>query len=45
MVIRALCQLPNKEGSIDEILDSMINLFGKDKLCEQTNSMILSFED
>jgi len=45
MVIHALGQLPNKEGSIDDILHSMIHLFGKDKLCEQTGSMILSFED
>ena len=40
-----MSKLPNQEGSIDEILNSMIELLGKDKICEHSNSMIMSFND
>jgi len=45
MIIVALTHLPDNEGSIEEILDSMITHLGKDKVCEQTNSMIISYND
>ena len=45
MVIHALSKLPNQEGSKDDILEAMIDNFGKDKVCDATNTLILSFED
>lgn len=45
MILRAMSQLPTKQGSIDDILKSMIDLFGKDQVCSKTNQMILSFND
>ena len=45
MVIHTLGQMPSMEGSIDEVIELMIKIFGKDKCCEQTNTIILSFED
>ena len=45
MISFSMSKLPDKEGSIDDILNSMIELLGKDKVCEHSNSMIMSFND
>jgi predicted nucleic-acid-binding protein len=45
MVIIAMSHLPNNQGSIDDILDSMIAHLGKDRVCNQTNKIIMSFND
>jgi hypothetical protein len=45
MVSKTLSQMPNHEGTIDEILTKMILVFGKDKICELTNQTMLSFDD
>jgi hypothetical protein len=37
MVSKTLSQMQNQEGTIEEILCKMILVFGKDKICEQTN--------
>lgn len=45
MVSKTLLKMENNEGTIDEILCQMIKIFGKDKICEQTNQAILSFDE
>jgi hypothetical protein len=45
MVSKTLSQMQNQEGTIEEILCKMILVFGKDKICEQTNQTILSFDE
>jgi hypothetical protein len=37
MISKTLNIMTSQEGSIDEILSKMIEVFGKDKVCEQTN--------
>lgn len=45
MLSRTLCIMPDKQGTIDEILAKMISIFSKDKVCEQTGQTILSFDE
>jgi hypothetical protein len=45
MIIHTMSKFENKKGTIDDILSQMIHGFGKDKVCEQTNQTILSFDE
>ena len=45
MIIYSMSKLGNYEGTIDEILNTMISLHGKDKVCEHCSQMIISYND
>lgn len=44
MIVISLKQL-GCDSSIDEILEQMISTFGKQKVCQVTNQMLLSYND
>ena len=45
MITYTMSKLPNYEGSIDDILNNMISILGKDKVCEHCSQMLISFND
>ena len=40
-----MSHLPDNQGTVEDILQNMIELLGKEKVCEQTHHVILSFND
>jgi hypothetical protein len=37
MIVYSITKIPQNQGNIEEILNSMIEVFGKEKVCEMTS--------